>query len=645
MSDSVWRSVGVALLAFYGALAGAAEVYKGSGPNAANRTASLGINLADPQSYQPDFLFVDAGLKMRKWIPHSCSTYTWDNGKTIKVDAKGWVTSVPADTCPGAVILDGPGTPLGTYVLIWEGEGTLSAQLGPAGGLKCASSECRQTGDGGLQVRSRGIGPHKATFELKTQETTITDLRILAFNPGKPIRNISVIVPGGLTGSSKTNLNYTSWCRTARGPTDTKIPLATPGPGETCIDFAEVYWNRYRDPLNRIQNPAVLLHPVTLAELQNFRLLRAMDWMRTNESQVSSWSQRTHYQQQNQVESLHGVALEYLVALANVAGADLWVNVPHRADNNYVTHLAGFLRDNLHPALKVYAEYSNELWNDAFAQTGWVRDEGVRRQLAPSPWEARARCHSERAVEIADLFRSEFSGQTGRLVNVLAGQAANPDVGREMLSWHDAKLHFDAYAIAPYFGYALGGDPDVVNFSSNQVFANLSDKALPETRTWVANSVAMLKRFEPLRIRLIAYEAGPHLAGVGSLLDNDKMTQLFTSANRDERMGETLAGYLSMLKNEGMSEVCYFNFMGSFGKFGSWGARETEADNRAPKWLAMKRFMRSESCWWPACSRSEATVAPASLVTAALKKRVQTRRVSNIKTRKARPTQRRIVPR
>jgi hypothetical protein len=584
-----------------------AGVYWGAGPNAANEKSSLGINLGEPQSYQPDYLFVDAVLKGRKWIAHGCEGSNWDTGKALGTDSNGWITRVPEGICPGLVVLDAPGTLLGTYVLIWEGEGTLSAQIGPAAGLKCGSPNCRPSGYGGMQARSIGAGPHRATFELKTAATTVTDLRIMAFNSARPIKNIRVIVPGGLPGKSATNLNYKAYCKTARGPEGSAATeaLSKPGADETCYDFEQIYWDRFRDPLDKIQHPKVLLHPLTLAGLQGFRLVRAMDWMHTNGSPIQSWSQRSNYKHANQTESVHGVAFEYLVALANAGGMDLWVNIPHLADDDYVNAFAAFLRDNLHPGLAVYVEYSNELWNDFFAQSGWLLQEGQRRRLsADNPWEGRLRCHSERAVTIADTFKRVFAGQTQRVVNVVAGQAANPDTGRQILEWKNAKTHFDAYAIAPYFGNLLGENAAVSGYSLDQVFQKLSSDAISNSRSWIKNSATMLKQINATNVRLVNYEAGPHLAGVGELQNDERMTNLFTGANRDPRMRSVMNDYLKMLRSEGANEICYFNYVGTFGKYGSWGARELETDQDAPKWRALQAFMQSDACWWNGCGRS-----------------------------------------
>src|SRR4030095_9936214 len=83
-----------------------------------------------------------------------------------------------------------------------------------------------------------------------------------------------------------------------------------------------------------------------LEHLKQFSVLRFMDWTQTNNSTIVNWSDRTLPTDARQ-SNTKGVAWEYVVQLANMLHKDVWVNVPAKASNDYVTQLANFLKNNL----------------------------------------------------------------------------------------------------------------------------------------------------------------------------------------------------------------------------------------------------------------------------------------------------------
>ena len=114
-----------------------------------------------------------------------------------------------------------------------------------------------------------------------------------------------------------------------------------------------------------------------LDHIAPFKVVRLMDWLRTNNNRVSRWETRstdatTHY------ASDKGVPWEHVIELASVAGKDLWINIPGPADDDYVRALATLLRDRLPPKTRLYVEYSNEVWNSMFSQTRENLEAAVR---------------------------------------------------------------------------------------------------------------------------------------------------------------------------------------------------------------------------------------------------------------------------
>jgi hypothetical protein len=66
----------------------------------------------------------------------------------------------------------------------------------------------------------------------------------------------------------------------------------------------------------------------------------------------TTWASRRPKDSHTQ-EGDNGGSIEYLVELCNVLGANPWVNMPHAADDGYVTSFANYVKNNLRPDLKV----------------------------------------------------------------------------------------------------------------------------------------------------------------------------------------------------------------------------------------------------------------------------------------------------
>lgn len=50
-----------------------------------------------------------------------------------------------------------------------------------------------------------------------------------------------------------------------------------------------------------------------------------------------------------------------VIRLANRLQVDLWINIPVRASDDYITQLAQLMYNTLDPGLNVYTEYANEV--------------------------------------------------------------------------------------------------------------------------------------------------------------------------------------------------------------------------------------------------------------------------------------------
>lgn len=301
--------------------------------------------------------------------------------------------------------------------------------------------------------------------------------------------------------------------------------------------------------------------------------LRFMDLQATNDSPVVTWGQRPVPDDARFTD--RGVPLELLCDLANRLGADPWFCIPHGADDDFVRRFGRLVRDRLDPRLRAWVEYSNEVWNPQFTQHRHAAAEGARLGLADKPWEAAWRYTALRSMEIFAILEEEFSGRD-RLVRVLASQAANAHVAREILAFRGASSRADVLAIAPYvsFNVAPGGVPgveEVREWSVDRVLDHVERVALPECVAWMRANREVAAAHG---LGLVAYEAGQHLVATAGGENDQRLVDLLAAANRHPRMEAVYAAYLSAWKDEGGGLLCHFSSMGPYGKFGSWGLLE-----------------------------------------------------------------------
>lgn len=118
---------------------------------------------------------------------------------------------------------------------------------------------------------------------------------------------------------------------------------------------------------------------------------------------------------------------EYMFQLCNVTRKDGWICLPHNADSAYIASLAALARRELDTTLRLYLEYSNEVWNGIFPQRNWVER---NTHILNSP-QKYAYCF-ERTFRI---FMREWTGHGQRIIRVAATQLDNPWLIRQMLTY------------------------------------------------------------------------------------------------------------------------------------------------------------------------------------------------------------------
>jgi hypothetical protein len=352
------------------------------------------------------------------------------------------------------------------------------------------------------------------------------------------------------------------------------------------------------DPANPVHNIRLLapfaggsgrtFNPGYAKDFINYGVIRFMDWNMTNNHTVSNWSNRAtpsdfHW------GSKKGVPYEFQIQLCNELKRDAWITVPHLADDDYVRNLAKLVEQKLSPELRVWVEYSNEVWNGSFQQYRYANDVLRPRYRVENP----ARAYGRRSAEVFDIFTSETSNHN-RIVRVIAGQAANSWVLEQSLlgATADGNVNADVAAVAPYFSV----DIDKLYQQHQQGAVNL-DAIFAELRSNIDSIISRVKMNQQVAaargLPLVAYEGGQHLvARPGEQHNDPRFVELLSKINRDLRMGELYTYLLDKWYAAGGKTFVFFNDVGRPAKWGAWGLKETYQDDNAPKFRAVQDYLQ-----------------------------------------------------
>ena len=348
-----------------------------------------------------------------------------------------------------------------------------------------------------------------------------------------------------------------------------------------------------------------IFHPTFLARVRGVGAVRFMDWGATNNSPVEHWADRTTPEMFQ--GTTRGVALEYMIELANRLDADAWFCVPHLADDHYIEELAKLIKQRLDPKHKAYVEYSNELWNGIFAQSQWVSKKGCSLGLnkygrysgscsedGPRYW-AGIKWQVRRSGQIFQIFDQVFGTDASRVVRVLAGQAMNTHLNEVLLESADnpeinsAKLTADVLAVAPYAGHGIGtnlAEKGRVGAPVSEVLDDLERSIGPHVRE---STAANKKLVDAHGMHLVAYEGGQHLVAYGGAENNPQLVDKLIAVNRDPRMRSIYSKMLDAWYSESDNGLMMlFNYIESPNKFGVWGLLENQEQRleTAPKYQA-----------------------------------------------------------
>lgn len=292
-----------------------------------------------------------------------------------------------------------------------------------------------------------------------------------------------------------------------------------------------------------------------------------------------------------------GPSFEYMIDLANATASDLWVNIPPRADDDYVVHLFDLIAARLSPALLCEVELSNEIWNgDPGNPAGDFVFEAAAGHAAGmdspdgSDFSAILGWQAIRSSQVMTIARARFAltATHPQLRLIVASQftfeARQTHTLEELLPdgtflWQQA----DALAIAPYFcsfsfragggdqTYAAGWDADrLLDHCAGIDGGDLHGGVITDAIHHVQLAAAIAQSHG---LALWAYEAGSALVPGNT---SGPWFDLVAAANSSPRMGALYRQMLDAWVAAGGTNYNYVNYAFPNAFDGDWGLVERE---------------------------------------------------------------------
>jgi hypothetical protein len=373
----------------------------------------------------------------------------------------------------------------------------------------------------------------------------------------------------------------------------------TSSAGQTRFTLATTYPNAQGalltftvDPANYIRNidcrettsaTTDVIAPEFASAIAGFKVLRFMEWQTATATNAPvTWTTRNKPGDGDYLKN-DGVPVELIVQTANQAGSDAWVTIPWYADNDYITHFASYVRDNLAPGHQVYVEVSNEVWNGG-APIATIACNEAKAENLPGV-NGGTGCNLERYAEktkqVMAIWSSVFSGQTSRLVRVASFQHVATYWPTVMLPYMNLYQSVDAMATAPYFGYDIGD-----GMTLDQIMAALPGKAMDTVNAGV-QQLATAKKYN---LRYITYEGGQHV-----VLPNN--VDLLRQVERDPRMYDVYKQFITSWQGQIGDNLNLFLLTGGISQYGGWGLSEYTGQplTDAPKLRAVRDVIAATS--------------------------------------------------
>jgi len=624
-----------------------------------NFKPSLGVNTEAPQggadTVGQAMPFVD--------VFRTARPFTELSFKGTEFDSDGWPTKLPDSSVEAnkdknytrTKVLQGTmsgAIPNGKYTLLYDQTGGDDDAIKLELGGKAISNVKGLSGNQLPNNSSKGFTFDYILKDTSDPETNALTLIIRGIRPENYIKDIRIIMPGGTCRNLDNEFNpYIHVNTQAECPENT-----------TYVSFAE----RLKNNRN-----AVIFNPDYLMFLRNFKVVRMMNLMEASHathncyrkdtdgnniiddtclSQELTWDQRGKLDDavwggndgRTDHHKRNGVPIEVIVKLANQLKRDIWINMPHNATDEYIIELAQTFYSKLDSSIKIYLEYSNEIWNSGFLGHHYSEKKGIEAGLdqdipdissnRDGEYFARLRYASQRSVELFRLWSTEFGSSSERFIRVLGTSQGDTVLTDQMIKhlnkkYTDYKNEVDAIAMAPYFhgcannsGSCEDAPKTIIKATTVDDIFDIIDHPYKENGN-VIDPSALDATIEKIKLQakittqynlqLLTYEGGQHLTIMGAMgketeKEKARLRLLFQKANRDPRMKARYEKLLNAWKNTDSATLfTLYTLPQSFYRFGNWGLKELLNKSRAdsPKFDAVMSFQETvKECWWDGCN-------------------------------------------
>jgi hypothetical protein len=368
--------------------------------------------------------------------------------------------------------------------------------------------------------------------------------------------------------------------------------------------------------------------PGFLQLLQNFRVLRFMDWGRTNNNSISSWSKRSQLTDGG-YGTAAGVPWEIDLGLANASGTDPWLDIPAEADNDYITQFATLAHRSLNTSSGIYVELSNEVWNASFSQYQYSARKGRELWPAAGAYQAATDWYGMRTAQMCDIWKAVWGNDFSRVHCVLGAQTENPYTATQALDcplWVGSgnapcsKHHISEVAICWYFSFAVPASWGTLTRAQqlDQLFSELNHGGLipgDYPGGYLKQAADFEKAYalalKPYDLPFISYEGGQGFSGAfasSQYPEGSWAVELYIAANRDPRMRDAYLSALTAWRANGGRTATQYADISAPNHWGEWGALESFGDTTSPltssppKWEGLQRFISGSPCWWAGCA-------------------------------------------